>query len=719
MAARQAHHHLAKKITAITVIVVVTAVAISIEWPRLLPKQIGFWAPIEPTDNTPTPTFTPKMAPKPSAAADARRACLDRMEQLRKTSETNSSPITHADNAPSTISSTKSHAHWAFIPPSTVRPPVVLESNWSLGPVDDFVLDRLAGEKLSHSFAAERETLIRRLSLDLTGLPPDLEDVEQFVADTSPDAYERLLDRLLESPHYGEKWAIRWLDLARFADTNGFELDAVRTMWLYRDWVIESFNRDLPFDQFTVEQLAGDLLPNSSIQQCVATGFLRNSAVATDILTHRFEMLVDRVNTLGTTWLGMTFSCAQCHDHKFDPITQKDFYRLYAIFNNSADEVTDIRYMGASRDTESPLNDQIGSTLVVAERDKPIDSFLMVRGSPTAKGEKVEPGVPSFLHLPQCGESDRLSLACWLIDKNNPLTARVAVNRMWEAVFGAGLVRTSDDFGVRGDKPSHPELLDWLALEFQRNGWSNKRLLRQIVTSSTYRQSARTTPDLLERDPHNRLLTRGPRVRVDAELIRDIALTASDLLSRRLGGPSVFPWQPPGTSEKTEFSSFPWKPSTDDNRYRRGLYTHWKRTALYPSFLVFDAPNRTNTCARRINSTTPLQALVTLNDPVYFEAAIHLGRRMLEHQPDSMEAAITRGFRYCLSRQPTSDELTALVLLCREEDQRFRSDLEAAKKLIGGDETISRFPDLNVSSWAAYATVANVLLNLDETITKE
>lgn len=609
--------------------------------------------------------------------------------------------------------------HWAFIKPQAVRPPDVADKSWSRNGVDDFVSARLAAERLSPSPAADRTTLIRRLSLDLIGLPPTPAEVDEFDADSAPDAYERLVDRLLASPHFGEKWAIRWLDLARFADTNGFEFDAVRMMWLYRDWVIDSLNQDLPFDQFTVEQIAGDLLPNGTVQQRVATGFLRNSAVAPDIGTHRFDMLVDRVNALGTTWFGLTFSCAQCHHHKFDPLTQQEYYQLYAILNNSVDEVAGANYEGTVVTVRSPLNGVEASTLVLAERSAPIVTFLKVRGSPAVDGEQVQPGFPRFLHAPRCGESDRLALACWLIDDDNPLTARVTVNRLWESLFGIGLVRTSDDFGIRGEHPSHPELLDWLAVDFQRGAWSSKCLIRRLISSATYRQSTRLSDELRERDPQNRLLARGPRFRVDAELIRDVALSASGLLSRNLGGPSVFPWQPPGTSEKLEFAGFSWQVNPDENRYRRGLYTHWKRTALYPSLTMFDAPNRTGTCPRRDNSTTPLQALVSLNDPVFFEAAVHLGRRMLDDSDGSAAAAITRGIRLCVGRHPTSAEASLLLALHQEELNRLSNDVDAAVAMLGGENVLAHNPPRIIPVWAAYTTVANVLLSLDETMTKE
>lgn len=609
-------------------------------------------------------------------------------------------------------------SHWAFVKPQPPRPALVRERGWPNSAVDAYVLQKLESEGIPHAAPADRIALIRRLSLDLIGLPPVPEDVDSFLLDSSPDATERLIDRLLASPHFGEKWAVRWLDLARYADTNGFEFDAVRTIWLYRDWVIDALNRDLPFDQFTMEQIAGDLIPDGTIQQQVATGFMRCSAVAPDITTNRFDMLVDRVNTLGTAWLGLTFSCAQCHDHKFDPLTQKDFYRLYAIFNRGEEEVAGVKYEGATVAATSPFSEIDAMTLVLSDRARPNPTFVKVRGSAVVDGEQVQPGVPTFLQPSKGEEDDRLGLACWLIDEDNPLTMRVAVNRVWESLFGNGLVRTSDDFGTRGEVPSHPELLDWLAVEFRRGGLSQKRLLRCIVASSTYLQSPQTSNEIRDRDPQNRLCGRGPRLRVDAELIRDIALSASGLLSVQLGGPSVFPWQPPGTSEKLEFAAFQWKVNPDENRFRRGLYTHWKRTALYPSFSIFDAPNRTGTCARRGNSITPLQALVSMNDPVFFEAAVHLGKRMLEESDGSIESALSTGFRLCVARMPNAVEAIQLSQLLQEELERLTVDGESARLMIG-DEAISLASHLNVPKWAAYATVASVMLSLDETITKE
>ena len=747
MGRNQAKNSPTKILMRIALIVTVTIGILAIDWPSMFFRPIVYVSPPVTASSNPVTWSSATVVKKvtdlpeePTTPVDARLLCLDLAQRFGKSANSSQSepndaqhsdgdrrtavtsfPDNQWDYSTDAAKDTRRtvNDHWSFVKPHRPQPPIVRDVSWSRNSVDDFVSSQLEAERLSHSVEADRATLIRRLSLDLIGLPPTLMDVEEFVADPASDAYERLVDRLMGSPHFGEKWAIRWLDLGRFADTDGFEFDRVRTMWLYRDWVIESLNQDLPFDQFTVDQIAGDLMPLATNQQKVATGFMRCSAVASDVMTHRFDMLVDRVNTLGTTWLGLTFSCAQCHDHKFDPLTQKEFYQFYAIFNNSLDEVENLSYGGPVLETKSPLSGMQASTLILSERNQPNVTHLKVRGSPAVDGERVEPGLPDFLHSSKCGASDRLSLACWLIDDDNPLTARVTVNRMWESVFGMGLVRTSDDFGLRGERPTHPLLLDWLATEFQRIGWSNKRLLRQIVTSATYRQSARVPDELLERDPQNRFLARGPRFRVDAELVRDIALTSSGLLSHRLGGPSVFPWQPPGTSERLEYAGFAWKVNQDENRYRRGLYTHWKRTALYPSLSIFDASNRTSTCARRTNSCTPLQALVTLNDPVFFEAAVHLGRRMLEEGAGTAESGVTKGFQLCLARSPTEQELKILLKLHQEELIRLTQDVDTAKAILAAESAIAQNPELNASEWAAYSMVASVLLNLDETITKE
>jgi len=609
--------------------------------------------------------------------------------------------------------------HWAFRKPALRPQSTVQDNDWCRNELDKFVLAKLEVEGLTPAPEADRVTLARRLSLDLIGLPPTPAEVDAFVADTAPDAYERFADSLLQSPHYGEKWTIHWLDLARYADTNGFEQDGLRTMWLYRDWVIDALNQDMPFDQFTLQQLAGDLLPNATPQQKIATGFLRNSPVAPDISQHRFEMLVDRVNTLGTTWMGLTLSCAQCHDHKFDPVSQREFYQLYAIFNSAVDECEGVNYKGKQISAKSPLNDLSGEAFVMADRKEPLLTHLKIRGAFDADGEVVDPGVVNSVFPSRGVVKNRISLACWLVDQDNPLTARVAINRIWQSVFGIGIVRTSEDFGLRGELPSHPELLDWLAIEFQRRDWSMKAMIRLIVTSATYRQTSRVSEEAYLHDPENRLLGRGARFRVDAEIVRDIALTASGLLSGKLGGPSVFPEQPAGTTEKQEFGVFEWQPDTGEDRYRRGLYTHWKRAAPYPSYMIFDSPGRMLSCSRRIRSSNPLQALTILNDPVFFEAAVHLGRRIQQDKSESVRDRIEFGIRLCVSRVPTESELDLLEKLYHDERLRFEEDPAAAVVQLGGESVVAEYPNINVPEWAACSTVGNVLLNLDETITKE
>jgi hypothetical protein len=464
-------------------------------------------------------------------------------------------------------------AHWAYTPPRRPRLPAVADRSWPRNAIDYFVLHRLEKEGLRPSPEADRATLIRRLSFDLTGLPPTPTEVDAFLADRRPGAYERLVDRLLASPHYGERMAQPWLDLARYADTNGYRLDNHRDVWLWREWVIQAYNRNMPFDQFTVEQLAGDLLPRATLGQRVATGFHRNTMVnfgnGSDPKEYLAKAVMDRVATTSTVWMGTTLGCAQCHDHKYDPFTQKDFYRLYAFFNNvpekgldgekdnpvpslrvpSAAQARELARLRRQRDrkAEAALLKAIPSTLVMEEMARPRVTRIMLRGDYLNEGEVVTPGVPAALpplsaRLP----ANRLGLARWLTDPAHPLTGRVAVNRLWQLHFGAGVVRTADDFGAQGEPPTHPELLDWLATEFTSRGWDVKAVQKLIVLSATYRQASHLSERLREIDPQNRLLARGARFRLDAEMIRDNALAVSGLLRRRIGGPSVRPYQPPG-----------------------------------------------------------------------------------------------------------------------------------------------------------------------------
>ena len=926
--------------------------------------------------------------------------------------------------------------HWSFIVPTAPELPRVQDGKWARNAIDTFVLSRLESEGLKPNPEADSVSLQRRVTLDLTGLPPTVEEVDAFLADKRSDAYERLVDRLMDSQHYGERVGQNWLDLARYADTSGYHFDGVRFMWLWRDWVIDAFNADKPFDQFTVEQLAGDLLPNPSVSQRVATGFVRNNMTndegGADPDEYLNKYVVDRVNTVGATFMGLTVGCTECHDHKYDPISTKEFYRLYAFFHNvpekgldrirtdnppprlpvptsdqaarfveadfalkdaektlqdrnnelgetqekwerelgekspvlasthgvtvrwnfdgtldpavawkgtNAPEFADARlgkalkldgkahaetasrsdlgrtnafavaawvrlqgdgavlsqmekgpgYRGVdllisdrrlqthlihawpedaikvrtkeqlaqnqwlhvamsydgsakasgvqlfvngvrkdletekdqlkgsfatqeplrigSRNGESFLTGQlddlriysrtltateaqsltfegyaaivaksrgkrsdeersevarfyrenhavdflraekalaqarrnkdafyskIPTTLIMEELDPPRETYVLVRGDFRTRGERVHPGTPSFLPSLPAGPTNRLTLARWLVSKEHPLTARVTVNRYWSMLFGSGLVKTANDFGSQGEWPSHPELLDFLAVRFrdggsgaattQRRGqktphlkpWSVKDQLRLMVTSATYRQAATATPEKLTRDPYNRLFTRGPRLRLDAEYIRDNALAVSGLLNPKMGGPSVKPYQPPGIWDGTD-SVFVQDHGQD--LYRRGMYVFWRRSAHYPSFATFDAPNREVCTFLRQRTQTPLQSLVLMNDPAFVEAARGLAQRVLKEEPANLDRRLIRAFRHTLGRKPQPDEVAVLRQTHEQQLARFQADPAAAKALIAVGE--SKAPESSdPAALAAMTAVANVLLNLNETITK-
>ena len=610
--------------------------------------------------------------------------------------------------------------HWAFIAPKPAVPPDVKNAGWVRNPIDRFVLAKLEREELAPSPEADRVALIRRVRFDLTGLPPSPQEVDAFVNDSAPDAYEKLVERLLQSPHAGEHLARWWLDLARYGDSNGYEKDERRTAWPYRDWVIAAFNRDLPFDRFTIEQLAGDLLPGATIDQKVATGFHRNSLVTTENGTDdeefRLSAVVDRVNTTAAVWLGLTLNCCQCHNHKFDPFTQKEFYQLFAFFNGTADK-------GKSNDPQLPVpkyarpGGKTPTALVMQELPALRPTFIHIRGNFRTPGETVMPNVPAKLHpISNDATPNRLGLAKWLVDPANPLIARVTVNRLWGRMFGRGIVESSEDFGLQGELPTHPELLDWLAVEFINQNWSIRSINRLIVTSATYRQASTVTPASHQRDPYNRLFARGPRLRLDAEAVRDNALVIGGLLNQSIGGPSVFPYQPDGVWA-SPYSQDKWTSATDESRHRRGLYTFWKRTAPYGAFAAFDAPSREVTCDRRPRTNTPLQALATLNDKAFVECAAGLARRILVEEKGDNAAKATFAFRCCTGRAPSAAELKLLLSLYQSNRDKYRRDAAAAKLLANsglGESSVGT--DAEVAAWTV---VANVLLNLDETVTKE
>ena len=623
--------------------------------------------------------------------------------------------------------------HWAYVAPVEPPTPAVKDKTWLKNPIDRFVLARLEKEGLTPSPEAPKGKLLRRVSLDLTGIPPTPPELDSFERDPSPDAYERAVDRLLASKRYAERMAQWWLDLARYADTNGYEKDGRRSLWPWRDWVLDAFDRDMPFEEFTVDQIAGDLLPGATLAQKVATGFHRNTLVnqegGTDPEEFRHAAVVDRVNTTAAVWLGTTLACAQCHDHKFDPFTQKDYYRFAAFFDSTADagdstapEVgvpTEIQARElAAKNAEAAAAESalasafsaggvgpgmrvlaadaagkrarrdaflasIPTTMVLEELPAPRSTHIAIKGDFRNTGEEVSPGVPAVLpDLPADAPRNRLGLARWLASPENPLTARVTVNRIWERLFGRGLVATGEDFGMRGEPPSHADLLDWLALDFARSGGSFKALLRRIVTSATYRQDSRATPELIEKDRGNVLLARASRLRLEVETLRDAALSIGGLLVERVGGPSVFPPQPEGVFGSV-YSDDSWKPSPGDDAHRRGLYTFWKRSSPYATFALFDAPSRELACTRRPRTDTPLQALGMLNDPAFVECAAGLARRMEKEAGPTAEERIRYGFRLCTGRWPEPGETAVLVEL---------SSLDL---------------------------VASVLLNLDETLTRD
>lgn len=716
--------------------------------------------------------------------------------------------------------------HWAFVVPKAAQPPVD-NSKWSHNPIDQFLLERMRKEGLKPSPEADRYTLARRLAIDLTGLPPTIEMVDRFVSDKSGDAYEKYIDRLLGTPAYGERWAHVWLDLARYADSNGFATDNARTIWKYRDWVIDAINKNQPFDQFTIEQVAGDMLPNATNQQILATAFHRNTLTndegGTSDEEFRAAAVVDRVNTTMQVWMGVTMACAQCHDHKYDAISQEEYFRLYAIFNQTEDsdkgdnspnlisittdeqkKKTELESVIAKLEKDLlAVNSKVDEAQVKWEQDKKatdkapaaikkilaLDAkkrndaqkaevkkyyrstlpefkavsdqlaaskkqYDAVKGVPTPimkelpagkqrvtkihirgnfldEGKQVQPGLPALFHaMPKGAPPNRLTLANWLVSPDNPLTARVAVNRYWEQIFGLPLMESPDDYGIRGKMPTHPELLDWLAVTFSSPrpsggegpgvrglGWDVKQLLKLIVTSAAYRQVSTVTPALIERDPDNRYLARGPRFRSSAETIRDQSLYVAGLLSPKMYGAPVRPPRPKLGLTAAFGGSTDWETSAGDDKYRRALYTQWRRTTPYPSMTTFDAPSRTVCSITRPRTNTPLQALVTLNDPVYVEAAQALGRRMVKDGGATLESKLTFGFRLCLARPPREIEMKRLTELYTKAQAAYAKDAKAALQM--ATDPIGPLPKgMESPEMAAWTVVGNVLLNLDEMFAK-
>jgi len=751
-------------------------------------------------------------------------------------------PAAAAASAPAVAATSPSQMHWAFRPVTRPTPPAVRNRSWVRNPIDAFVLSKLEREGIQPSPEADGATLLRRLSLDLTGLPPTPEEVAAFLADRSPSAYERAVDRLLQSPHYGEKWARHWLDLARYADSDGYRRDELRPhAWRWRHWVVEAFNRDMPYDRFVTEQLAGDLLPHATAEQRVATGFHRNAMAnresGIDNERTRVEQVVDRTNTVGTVFLGLTVGCAQCHNHRYDPISQKEYYQLFAFFDDIEDldidaplpgemgpYLRDVAAYRAERQrlleeyrvpelmgpweknliraadnpgervdwdnalTElrssegQPLYNQgekilrtppeqrtekqqrilvdhfivnyrrvispeenkklrfadlrrelqelearfpaLSQAQTVVSEKQPRKTHILLRGDYRSPGMEVQRGGLAVLNpMPPDPSPTRLTLARWITARENPLTARVAVNRFWQELFGRGLSKTPDNFGSQGEPPSHPELLDWLASEFVDQGWSIKHIIKTIVMSSTYRQSSTAPRSLVERDPDNDLLARQRRVRLPAELVWDSALAVGGLLELKVGGPSV---PPPSVetlaaqfgarstdgSRSAEVASPPER--TTPGRYRRGLYIQYRRITPHPMLANFDAPDSYAAACSRDRSNTPLQALNLLNDPVFLEAAQGLAARTLLASPGGgIDQRIEAAFQLALARKPNAQETASLSESFRT--QRAILSRAAAQPLAPFASALGADP-VDAAAWVG---VSSVLLNLDEFITRE
>jgi hypothetical protein len=625
--------------------------------------------------------------------------------------------------------------HWAFVPP--VRPPVPEVENRKSrieNPIDAFIVQRLRREGLAPAMEADRERLLRRVSFDLTGLPPTPEELDAFLADQKPGAYERQVDRLLASPRFGERMAVRWMDVARYGDTNGYLHDVRRTGWPWRDWVIKAFNDDLPFDRFVIEQVAGDLLPDAKPEQVLATAFCRNHLITVEGGTIAAEYLneyaADRVQTVGTAFLGLTFNCCRCHDHKFDPLKQEDFYGLQAYFNSITEKHAENNKAPAYPpliETASPLAPEgpKAKVMVMQEAPVPTPTFVLSRGQYDLPDKKrpVSRRPPEVLGAPLPGAPEnRLGLAQWLVSPQNPLLARVTVNRLWQQFFGAGLVRSVDDFGMQGDYPTHPELLDWLAVEFRAGPkpWSVRHIVRQIVTSATYRQSSRIVAEVAAKDPENRLLARFPRQRLSAEEIRDQAIFAAGLLSEELGGEPVFPYQPAGLwEERANGSSNTRVYKRSDGRalYRRSLYTFWKRTAPPPLMAIFDAPDRTACAVRRTATNTPLQALAALNEEQGLESAKLLAARTLQ-ESTATPARLTSMFRRVTGRTPAEADLGTLSRGLDTLLARYRAAPDDAAALLRQGATPAP-ADLDAAELAAWMLIANTMLNLDATLVRD
>jgi hypothetical protein len=632
--------------------------------------------------------------------------------------------------------------HWAFTRPKKGALPKIDDKAWPKNEIDYFILNKQEETGLEHNPEADKERLLKRVSLDLTGLPPSEELMDKFMANKSPQAYENVVDELLNSPQYGEKMAVHWLDVARYSDSYGYQDDNVRTQWPWRDWVIHAFNNNMPYNRFLTWQIAGDMLPNATKEQILATAFFRNHKYTEEggvvPEEYRIEYILDKTKTYSRGIMGLTAECAQCHDHKYDPISQKDYYQLFAFFNNTKE----LGYEGdvsVSKPAKNPIltitKEDLQNVLsfinkkdtgkltvsVMGERDTLRKTFILRRGVYDQPTYEVYPTalqsvlVYDTVNLPR----NRLGLAQWTVSEKNPLTARVFVNQMWQEIFGRGLVKSSGDFGMQGELPSHPQLLDWLAVDFMEHGWDIKRLVKQFVTSATYRQSANIVESNLKKDPENIYLSHAPRLRVQAEFVKDIILSSSGLLVKTIGGPSVKPYQPKGlwesaTSGRGELATY--KQDSGESLYRRGMYTFIKLTVPPPGMALFDASNRDQCEVRRLTTSTPLQALMMMNDPMVLEASRVLSQKLLEDK-SSVDAKIGKAFRRIICRIPSEKEMTILTNYFKDQLQQFKlKKLDAAATIKVGEYKMNDTLDVNMT--AALMKVINTIYNMEEAITK-
>ncbi|MEO5890440.1 MAG: PSD1 and planctomycete cytochrome C domain-containing protein [Ferruginibacter sp.] len=635
----------------------------------------------------------------------------------------------------------KYEPHWAFVKPVKAPLPVVKEKELVKNELDNFILSKQEQAGLVPNQEADKERLLKRISFDLTGLPPSEKMMDQFMANKNANAYETVVDELLNAPTYGEKMAVHWLDIARYSDSYGYQDDNVRTQWAWRDWVIHAFNTNLKYDQFLTWQIAGDMLPNATKEQILATAFFRNHKYTEEggVIPeeYRIEYILDKTKTFGKGILGLTVECAQCHDHKYDPISQKDYYQLFAFFNNTQE----VGYEGdvsVSKPAKMPvlsindieaksmlsfINKKDTGTLrvsVMGERDTMRSTYILNRGVYDHPTTQVYPAaLKSVMPFDTANNRNRLGLASWTVNKNNPLTARVFVNHVWQEIFGRGLVKTSGDFGMQGELPTHPELLDWMAVDFEEHGWDIKRLMKQIVMSGTYRQSSKINPENSKKDPENIYLSHAPRLRVKAEGVRDIVLSSSGLLINTIGGPSVKPYQPKGLWEMASSGRGELRTYIQDqgeNLYRRGMYTFIKLTVPPPSMILFDASNRDQCEVKRIQTNTPLQALMMMNDPTVLEASRVLAQKLMEENIPA-EEKIKKAFHRIICRVENEKETAILKTYYDDQLIQFKEKKLDAKSTL----KVGEFPPnktLDPNATAALMKVINMIYNMEEAITK-